>query len=342
MKIISRAFVALALATLAACQSTPTTPFIEKPFTPRAVSPVAEHGQLRVDGPHIRDIRGEITSLAGPSFFWSNTGWQQDRFYTAGAVETFATDWNAGIIRAAMGAQGEGSYLEDRAANARRVATVVDAAIENGLYVIVDWHSHQAEQDIEEAKRFFETVAETYGDTPNLIYEIYNEPLDTTDWASTVKPYAEELIRTIRAIDPDNLIIVGTQSWAQDVDIAADNPIEGQSNIVYALHFYAASHKGELRKRAQYAINKGLPLLISEWGSVTYNGDGFMDESSTREWMEFARKNNLTHLNWAVSDKNETASMFKPSASSNGGWTTDDLTPSGRLVREIMRDWPNN
>lgn len=341
MNILSRAVATLAVAVLAACQSTPTTPIVEKPFTPRTVTPVAEHGQLRVDGRHIVDAKGEITSLAGPSFFWSNTGWGQERFYTAGAVETFATDWNAGIVRAAMGAERSGSYLFDKANNAYRVATVVDAAIENGLYVIVDWHSHQAEQDIEEAKRFFTTVAETYGDTPNLIYEIYNEPLDTTDWSTTVKPYAEELIKTIRAVDPDNLIIVGTTSWAQDVDTAADDPIEGASNIVYALHFYAASHKAELRNRAQYAMDKGLPLLISEWGSVTYSGDGFMDTASTLEWMEFARENNLTHLNWAVSDKNETASMFKTSAASDGGWTTEDLTPSGRLVREIIRHWPD-
>ncbi|WP_427454347.1 glycoside hydrolase family 5 protein [Litorimonas sp. WD9-15] len=305
----------------------------------RPITPVSEHGQLSVSGPHITDQSDNIISLAGPSFFWSNTGWQQERFYTKGTVATFAKDWNAGIIRVAMGAQGNGSYLDDEDGNIDRVVTVVNAAIKNGLYVIVDWHSHQAEQDIEEAKLFFTALAEAYGETPNLIYEIYNEPLDTTDWDTVVKPYAEELIETIRAVDPDNLIIVGTQSWAQDVDKAADNPITGHANILYALHFYAASHKAELRKKAQYAIDKGLPLIISEWGTVTYNGDGYMDAKSTRKWMEFAKKNNLSHLNWSVSDKNETASMFKPGASSEGGWTDEDLTPSGLLARDIMRDW---
>lgn len=305
----------------------------------QAQTPVEKHGQLRVVGKHIVDQNGQITSLAGPSFFWSNTGWGQDRFYTAGAVETFAKDWKAGIVRVAVGAQGSGSYLEDKRGNALRAQTVIDAAIANGLYVIVDWHSHQAEQDFKEAQRFFATLANSYGDTPNLIYEIYNEPLDTTDWDTVVKPYAEAMIETIRQIDPDNLIIVGTQSWAQDVDKAADNPITGQSNLLYALHFYAASHKADLRKRAQTAIDKGLPLIISEWGSVTYDGDGYMDEKSTREWMEFARKNHLTHLNWSVSDKNESASMFRKGAPANGGWKRKHLTPSGKLVREIMREW---
>ena len=303
-----------------------------------ALTPVAKHGQLSVVGPHILDQSGEITSLAGPSFFWSNTGWGQERFYTKGAVETFAKDWNAGIIRVAMGAQGSGSYLEDEAGNIDRVVTVVNAAIKNGVYVVIDWHSHHAEKDIEEAKLFFTAIAQAYGEYPNVIYEIYNEPLNTTDWSTIVKPYAEELIGTVRAIDPDNLIIVGTQSWDQDVDKAADDPIMGQSNILYALHFYAASHKGDLRKKAEYAIGKGLPLIISEWGSVTYNGDGKFDKKSTLKWMEFAKTHHLSHMNWAVSDKDETASMFKPSASSDGGWTDKDLTPSGQLVRDIIRD----
>ena len=313
----------------------------QKVFTPRAVSPVAEHGALSVVGPHIRNQNGELTSLAGPSFFWSNTGWRQEKYYTAGAVETFAKDWNAGIIRIAMGAQESGSYLEDPKGNADRVVTLIDAAIENGLYVIIDWHSHQAEKDVDVAVSFFKTIAQAYGETPNIIYEIYNEPLDTTDWARTIKPYAETVISAIREVDPDNLIIVGTPSWDQRVDIAADDPLTGHSNILYALHFYAASHKEELREKAEYAISKGLPLIISEWGTVTYNGDGYMDAESTGQWMDFARKHHLTHLNWSVSDKDETASMLRPGAPANGGWTTQDLTPSGRLVRDIIRSWDN-
>jgi len=260
-----------------------------------AQTPVQKHGDLRISGKHIVDKKGAVTSLAGPSFFWSNTGWGQDRFYTRGAVETFARDWKAGIVRVAVGAQ--------------------------------------------EAKAFFTHMAKRYGHTPNIIYEIYNEPLDTTDWNRTVKPYAEELIRTIRAIDPDNLIIVGTQTWAQDVDKAADNPIRGQKNILYALHFYAATHKGELRERAQYAINKGLPIIISEWGTVTYSGDGYLDIDESIEWMKFAKRNKLSHLAWSVSDKDESASMLKPGASANGRWREEDLTLSGRLVQNIMQNW---
>lgn len=304
-----------------------------------AQTPVEKHGNLQISGKYIVDKHGAVTSLAGPSFFWSNTGWGQDRFYTRGAVETFAKDWKAGIIRVAVGAQNDGSILKDRRGNLNRAQKVIEAAIDNGLYVIVDWHSHQAEGDVKEAKAFFTHIAKRYGKTPNIIYEIYNEPLDTTDWDRAIKPYAEDLIKTIRAIDPDNLIIVGTQTWSQDVDTAADRPIRGQTNILYALHFYAATHKEELRRRAQSAIDKGLPIIISEWGTVTYSGDGYMDVDSSIDWMKFAKRNRLSHLAWAVSDKDESASMLKPGSSSNGGWTTEDLTLSGQLTREIIRNW---
>ena len=304
-----------------------------------AQSPVQKHGDLRISGKHIVDKNGAVTSLAGPSFFWSNTGWGQDRFYTKGAVTTFAKDWKAGIVRVAVGAQNDGSILKDRRGNLQRAQTVIEAAIDNGLYVIVDWHSHQAERDVKEAQAFFMHIAKRYGHTPNIIYEIYNEPLDTTDWNRVIKPYSEVMIKTIRQVDPDNLIIVGTQSWATEVDKAADNPIRGQKNILYALHFYAATHKEFVRDKAEYAIKKGLPLIISEWGSVTYSGDGYVDIDSSIEWMKFAKKHGLTHLNWAVSDKDESASMLKPGASSHGGWQEKDLTISGRLAREIMRNW---
>ncbi len=302
-------------------------------------SPVELNGRLSVKGRFIVNEQGQPASFAGPSFFWSTTGWGQERFYNADAVKFFAEDWNAGIVRAAMAAEREGSYLTDPEANAERAFTIVDAAIENGLYVVVDWHSHRAEENTAEAIEFFREVATRYGQTPNLIYEIYNEPLDTTDWSTVVKPYAEAVIAEIRKIDPDNLIVVGSQSWDQDLDKVVEDPILGQSNIVYAVHFYAGSHKDDLRAKAQYALDNGLALMATEWGNVNYDGDGPIDRASTLAWMKFFRENDISHMNWAVSDAPESAAMFVKDAPSNGGWTDDELTPSGRLTRDIVRGW---
>lgn len=234
---------------------------------------------LNVSGSQI-NVGSTPTGLAGNSYFWSNTGWGAERFYNADSVKWLKTDWKANIVRAAMGVEDPGGYLQDKAGNMARVKAIVDAAIAEELYVIIGWHSHHAEDHQAEAVAFFTEMALTYGDDNNVIYEIYNEPLQVS-WSNTVKPYAEAVIEAIRAVDPDNLIVVGTPTWSQDVDKAAADPITGHTNIAYALHFYAGTHKQWLRDRAEQAMNAGIAIMVTEWGSVNASGDGNIDTAET-------------------------------------------------------------
>ena len=168
-----------------------------------------QNGLLTVSGNKIINKNNEPVSFAGNSFFWSNDNWGGERFYNSSTVKWLKTDWNAKIVRAAMGVEDPGGYLDNKQSNKEKLKTVVDAAIDEGIYVIIDWHSHNAEDHLEEAKIFFQEMAQTYGEYENIIYEIYNEPLDVS-WSEVVKPYALEVIQTIRSLDPDNLIIVGS------------------------------------------------------------------------------------------------------------------------------------
>jgi len=300
--------------------------------------PVSAHGALSVSGTNIVDENNNIVSFAGNSLFWSNTGFGAEKYYTSGVVQWLQEDWNATIVRAAMGVDEFGGFLSDAEGNQNRVETIVDAAIDNGMYVIIDWHSHHAEDFQADAVSFFTEMAQTYGHQPNVIYEIYNEPI-TRNWSGAIKPYAEEVIAAIRAIDPDNLIIVGTGHFSQEVDVASADPITGYDNIAYTLHFYAGTHGENLRQRAETAIDKGLALVVTEWGTVKATGDGDVDQMSTEEWLLFMDMHNLSHLNWSVHDKIEGASVLMPNASPTGGWPDSDLTESGLYVREIVRDW---
>ena len=300
-------------------------------------TPVEKNGALSVQGNVIVNKNNEPVSLAGCSFFWSTTGWDGEKYYNKDVVDWLYKDWNASIVRAAMGVETKGGYLSDPE-NKNRVKKVVEAAIDNGMYVIIDWHSHAAEMFRNQAINFFREMAELYGDSDNVIYEIYNEPLDAS-WSFSVKPYAEEVIKAIREIDPDNIIVVGTPNWSQDVDSAANNRIRGYKNIAYTLHFYAGSHNEVLLKKAEYAIENGLPLFVTEWGTVNANGDGAVDSVWTMKWMDFLCKHNLSHCNWAITDKKEGASVLKPGASTKGHWKEKDLTESGKLVRSIVKDW---
>ena len=295
---------------------------------------VEKHGLLKVSGNKIVGDDNEPVSLAGNSFFWSNNNWGGHRFYKASVVDWLKIDWNTTIVRAAMGVDDTGGYLSDKTANKSRLKTIVEAAIDAGIYVIIDWHSHHAENYEDEAIAFFQEMATEYGEYNNIIYEIYNEPLDIS-WDDTIKPYAEKVISAIREIDPDNLIVVGTPEWSQRVDLAAANPITNFSNIAYTLHFYSVHHQQWLRDRASNALNQGIALFVTEWGVLGYT----QDDPETEEWMQWCKENELIHLSWAVNDKEEEWSIVKPNSNTNGQWQTSNLTESGILTRQINRNW---
>lgn len=297
----------------------------------------ADVSPLSVSGNQIM-AAGRPASFAGNSLFWSNTGWGGEKYYNANVVSWLKNDWKSRLVRVAMGVEESGGYLQDPAGNKARVKAVVDAAIANDMYVIIDWHTHRAEQYQPQAIAFFEEMARTYGNRNHVIYEIYNEPLQVS-WSNTIKPYAQAVINAIRAIDPDNLIIVGTPTWSQDVDVASRDPIAGR-NIAYTLHFYAGTHGQQLRDKAQTALNNGVALFVTEWGSVNANGDGGVADAETAAWVSFMKARNLSHANWALNDKSEGASALVPGASPQGGWGAGQLTRSGTLARQIISGWP--
>lgn len=313
----------------------PLAPVVSAGPAPAAPGIVSEHGRLQVSGNRITGKHGRPVSLAGSSFFWSQ--WM-GRFYTAETVAWLKRDWNATMVRAALGITRQDGYLGEPEPNRARVTTVVDAAIANDLYVLIDWHDHQAHEHAGQAAAFFSDMARRYGHSPNVIYEIFNEPLADASWERDVKPYAVQVIAAIRAHDPDNLIVVGTPAWSQRVDLAAADPIK-DPNVAYALHFYAGTHKAELRAKAEEAIKLGAALMVTEWGVCNADGDGPIDEASVRDWMDFMRRHHLSHCNWAVSDKRESASILRPGASEKGGWSDAELTPAGFLARGLIRGW---
>jgi len=313
--------------------SSPMTPLSAFSFAQTPSTPVQRHGLLKASNGAIVNDKGQKTSLAGMSLFWSQ--WI-GKYYTPDTVSWLKKDWQISIIRAAVAVEG-GGYLTNPDAEMAKAKTVIDAAIKEGLYVIVDWHDHKAEAHSDQAVEFFTKIASEYGGKPNLIYEIYNEPLKVS-WSKVIKPYAEKVFKAIRAKDPDNLIVVGTPTWSQDVDAAALDPIK-DPNVAYSLHIYAGTHKQWLRDKAITAMQKGLALFVTEWGTVDSSGNGAIDHASTKEWLEFMKEHSISHCNWSIADKVESSAALKPGASPEGGWKDEELTDSGRMVREIIRGW---
>jgi endoglucanase len=290
------------------------------------------YGKLSVKGNYIMSEYGDTVQLRGMSLFWSQ--WMP-QYYNPDIVKWLRDDWKCTIIRAAMAVE-HGGYLEHPDVEKDKIITVVDAAIALGMYVIIDYHSHEAHTQPEAAKKFFGEMAKKYGKYPNVLYEIYNEPKEAP-WSEQLKPYAESVIKSIREYDPDNIVIVGTRTWSQMVNEAAEDKI-ADANTVYTLHYYAASHKQELRDEAKRALDNGVCLFVSEFGTTESSGDGFVDVLESKDWWTFLDQYKISWCNWSVADKQETSAILKMGASPSGGWTEKDLSRSGKLVRaEIIK-----
>ncbi len=292
---------------------------------------VSQNGQLQVVNGQLRNSSGQPFQLAGIS----SHGLQWfGEFVNEDSMRWLRDDWGMNVFRAAMYTAEDG-YITNPSVK-EKVKEAVEAAIALDMYIVIDWHileDNNPNQYKEQAKDFFREMSALYGQYPNVIYEIANEPNGGVTWNNDIKPYAQEVIPVIRANDPDGIVIVGTGTWSQDVHHAADNPLSF-SDVMYATHFYAGTHGQFLRDRIDYALNKGVGVFVSEWGTSAASGDGGVYLNESQQWIDFMNSRNVSWINWSLADKNESSAALMPGASPTGGWNQAQLSTSGQFVRE--------
>ena len=279
----------------------------------------------------------------------------------AKAFTALAKDWQADVVRLALyvGDGGYGKHPELK----QLVWKGVELAVANGMYVIVDWHvlkpGNPNDPVYSGAQAFFDEVSRKFGKSPNILYEIMNEPNGELDWAD-LKPYAEKMVATIRANDPEGIILIGSGTWSQDVNLAAADPVAGK-NLMYTFHFYAGSHGPALRSKVQEAIARGAAVFCSEWGTSEASGNGGPYLKAAEEWLAFLDRNLVSWVNWSLCDKSETSAALKslatamkegnkaladresllvPATMAPDGyavWEPEALSASGAFVREHLR-----
>nr|UNG40320.1 glycoside hydrolase family 5 subfamily 2 [Phymatodes testaceus] len=292
-----------------------------------ALETVSKHGKLSVSGTQLLNQQGEAVQLKGMSMFWSV--WMP-KYWNAPTVTSIHTQCHSNIVRAAMAVEYDG-YLTNKETELARLETVVDAAIAEDIYVIIDWHDWHGEEHLQQAMEFFDYVSKKYASYPNIIYETYNEPLNIS-WSEVVKPYHLQIIQTIRANDPDNVILLGCPQWDQDLDQVAADPITGQTNIMYTMHFYAHQCRQWLRDRADNVLNQGIPIFVTEYGTVDGTGNGTVDADETQLWWTWLDGHQMSYVNWALSDKDESASALIADTTPEMACQDSTLTESGKLV----------
>jgi len=339
----------------------------ECPVEPSTEGPVHYYGKLKVrEGKSLIDgaKTGAVAQIRGVSFFWSQ--WSE-QFYNANAVERLAKDWKAEVVRAAYGATGSTS-----AADRQSIKTVVEAAIDNDIYVIIDWHSHTAHNSAEtnRAMDFFEEMAELYGSCDNVIFELYNEPKNDEGgtWAN-IKSYAEKVIPKIRQYS-DNLILVGTPEFSQKIKRVIGNAIEDK-NVGYVLHFYAASHPlSSWRDSINSALSANVPVFVTEYGTTTADGGcsteislccvrwdkednciervdnyGSHNPINSDQWHSYMDRNKISSAAWSVFDKYEGSALFGtiPNGTfdqSAENWTDETkMTAAGKYIFRTLNNY---
>lgn len=294
-------------------------------------------GTLSVNGTQLVDKNGNPVQLRGISTH--GLAWFPS-FVNEDAFKQFRQDWNVNVMRLAMYTHENGGYCTD--GNKENLKNIiyrgVQYATENDMYVIIDWHVLQDQNPNrykEEAKKFFEDMSSRYKDNNNVIYEICNEPNGGVSW-SEIKSYAEEIIGVIRANDENAVILVGTPNWSQRVDEAAKDPITDYDNVMYTLHFYAATHKDDLRNTMVNAINDGLPVFVSEYGICDASGNGSLDKNSAQKWVDTMNEYGVSYVCWALANKNESAALIKSSCTKTSQFSDDDLSESGKWLYQTL------
>ena len=294
---------------------------------------------LSIDGTQLVDANGNDIQLRGVSthgLAWFPQYVNQE-FFTE-----LKNDWNANVVRLAMYTAESGGYCTDGNKDELKqlVKEGVKYATTAGLYVIIDWHILQdcnPQMNQDEAKMFFEEMSKEFASYNNVLYEICNEPNGSTTWEE-IKDYAMEIIPIIRANDEDAIIIVGTPTWSQEIDKPVENKIEGYDNIIYALHFYAASHTEWLRERMEYVLEMGTPVIVSEFGICDASGSGSINQEEADEWINRLNKEGVSYIAWNLSNKDETSAIFKPDCEKVSGFTKDDLTENGQWIYDMLKN----
>lgn len=294
-------------------------------------------GRLSVEGGQLVDASGNPVQLKG--FSTHGLAW----FPQYVNAECFAeiAGWGANVARLALYTDEVGGWCTDGDKDELRavVDKGVQCAQDADMYVIVDWHvlhDQNPNAHLTEAKAFWEETSRRYAAREHVIYEICNEPNGSTTWED-VKSYADVVIPIIRKNDPRAPILVGTPTWSQDIDRAAAAPIEGFDNVMYTLHFYAATHKDDLRLRLRNAVESGLPVFVSEYGICDASGNGAIDVESARAWMALLDELGISSACWNLSNKAESSSIIASSCSKTSGFDDGDLSTCGVWLRSMLQ-----
>lgn len=221
--------------------------------------------RLATRGNQIVDEAGKPVRLRGVNlsgFEWSAEGGTAN---AAGVARVAAMGGN--VLRLPI---NQGRALTDPAYMLKVDATIAEAA-KRGVYVVVDMHwisGNQTATPDAETARMWRQLAQRWANQPAVVYDLHNEP-GMVGW-ETNAAWAEHLIKAIRSVNPQSLVMVEGTNKAQRVAGALRRPINAP-NVVYEVHAYGPRQHGPGVGPAQWdrlfgQVAEKYPVWVGEWG----------------------------------------------------------------------------
>ena len=294
-------------------------------------------GKLKVTGSLLTDAQGNPVQLRG--FSTHGLAWYP-QYVNQALFRQLRQDFGCNAVRLAMYTAESGGYCTggDREKLKQLILDGVRYAKEADLYVIVDWHilsDGDPNTWADQAVAFFDELSGLLADEPHVLYEICNEPNGSTAWAD-IRRYAERVIPVIRSHAPDAVIIIGTPEWCQRPEQAAADPITGWDNLMYSFHYYSATHGGQLRARLKKALDRGLPVFVTEFGVTEASGSGRYDFDEADRWADLLDERGVSYMMWALANKDELCCAIRSGCHKVMGLTWSDLTEGSQwMVRRL-------
>jgi endoglucanase len=268
-----------------------------------------------------------------------------------------ANDWHANVVRISLH-PGVWAHQPHDAILAT-LQKEIGAALDNNMYVILDWHMigwpdgyyEPIEKDWDDdppdlydssfamAKDFWAAVSAKFGSDGRIIFELWNEPVKSKSeeddelpaWKD-LKPYSEQLLQIIRA-HSQNVVLATSNAWAYDLRGIRQNLLAGP-NIAYVWHIYASQDDNDETAWAAHLddLQTVAPVIVSEWGFQEKTDEDFKGSAKTfgnkfvRDFLEARHLNSVAwcwHPDW-------TPVMLQKD------WKTP--TSMGRFVMQYLAD----
>jgi hypothetical protein len=225
-------------------------------------------------------------------------------------------DWLANTVRLSV---HPGVFKNDHGRMEKILDKEVQAARQNGLFVIIDWHViglpngwyknnnlddkdnyYSYDSNFNTATDFWKEMAAKFRGDRGVMFELWNEPADPkkNNW-SDIKPYLDRLYDIIRGQGANNLIIAPGAWWDYDLRGIKNNALKGD-NIAYAWHNYASNTRYLSWNKALDGLSEKYPVIVTEWGYDTDSDSNYYqkDETYANNLKQFIYDNGLHFTAW--------------------------------------------